>query len=55
MYHNMFHVAHDKTYMYNKTCVTSKDSKQPVRPVSMPIIVVYPSMDSPETVEGTCD
>ena len=33
--------AHDKTY--NKTCVTSKDSDQPVHPPSMPMVLVYPS------------
>ena len=33
--------AHDKTY--NKTCVTSKDSDQPVQPPSMATNLVYPS------------
>ena len=32
--------AHDKTY--NKTCVTSKNSDQPVRPPSMPRVLIYP-------------
>ena len=45
--------AHDKTC--NKTCVTSKDSDQPVHPLSMARILVYPSLDNPEAVEGTCD
>ena len=43
----------DKTY--NKTCVTSKDSYQPVHPPSMARVLVYPSLDSPEAVKGTCD
>ena len=42
--------AHDKTY--NKTCVTRKDSDQPIRPPSMARVLVYPSL---EAVEGTCD
>ena len=45
--------AHDKTY--SKTCVTSKVSHQTVHPSSMARILVYPSSDSPEAVEGTCD
>ena len=45
--------AHDKTY--NKTCVTSKDSDKTVHPLSMTRLLVYPSLDSPESVEGTCD
>ena len=45
--------AHDKTY--NKTCVTSKDSDQPVHPPSMARKLVYPSWDSLEAVEDTCD
>ena len=43
--------AHDKTY--NKTCVTSKD--QHVHSPSKAIVLIYPSLDSPDTVEGTCD
>ena len=39
---------------YNKTCVTSKDSNQPVHPSSMARVLVHPSLDSPEAVEGTC-
>ena len=46
-------LAHDKTY--NKTCVTSKDSDQPVHPPSMARVLIYPSLDSPKAVEGTCD
>ena len=35
--------AHDdKTY--NKTCVTRKDSQQPVHPPSMARVLVYPSL-----------
>ena len=45
--------AHDKTY--NKTCVISKDSIQPVHPPSMARIIFHPSLDTPEPVEGTCD
>ena len=48
-----FEPAHDKTY--NKTYVTSKDSDQPVHPSSMTRFLVYPSLDSPEVVEGTYD
>ena len=44
--------AHNKTY--NKTFVTSKDSDQLVHPTSMTRILVHPSLDSPEVVEGTC-
>ena len=40
---------------YNKTCVTSKDSDQPVHPPSMAWILVCPFLDSAEAVEGTCD
>ena len=45
--------AHDKTQ--NKTWVTSKDLDQPVHPPSMARVLVYPSFDSLEAVEGTCD
>ena len=44
--------AHDKTY---KTCVTSKNSDQPVHPPSMARVLVHPSFDSPEAIESTCD
>ena len=40
---------------YNKTCVTSKDSDQPVRPPSIAKVLVHLSLASPEAVEGTCD
>ena len=40
---------------YNKTCVTSKDSDQPVDPPSEARVFVHPSLDGPEAVEGTCD
>ena len=43
----------DKTY--DNTCVTGKDSDQPVHPPSMARVLVYPSLDSPGAVEGTCD
>ena len=42
--------AHNKTY--NKTCVTSKDSDQPVHPPSMARVLIYSSLASPEVVEG---
>ena len=45
--------AHHKTY--NKTCVTSNDSDQTVHPPSMARILVHPSLDSLEAVEGTCN
>ena len=50
---DIFKPAYDKTY--NEICVTSKDSDQPVHPPSMARVLVHPSMDSPEAVEGTCD
>ena len=40
---------------YNKTCVTSKDSNQPVHPLSMPMGLFYPSLDSLEAIAGTDD
>ena len=43
--------AYNKTY--NKTCVTSKDSEQPVHPPSMARVLVYPSLDSPKSLEDT--
>ena len=45
--------AHDKTY--NKTCVTGKDSDQPVHPPSMARVLIYPTLESPETTDGTCN
>ena len=48
----IFEPAQDKTY--NKTCVTRKDSDQPVHPPSTAKILVYPSPDSLEAVEDTC-
>ena len=45
--------AHDKTY--NKTCVTSKDSDLPVHPPSVTKVLVYPSLNCLEAVEGTYD
>ena len=44
---------HDKTY--NKTCVTSKDSYQPVYPPSTARVLVYPSSDSQDAVKDICD
>ena len=41
--------VHDKNC--NKTCWTSKDSNQSVLAKSL----VYPSLDNPEAVQGTCD
>ena len=49
----IYEPAHDKTF--KKTCVTNKDSDQPVNPPSMAKVLLYPSLDSPEAVEGTCD
>ena len=43
---HLIETAHDKTY--NKACVTSKDSGQPVHPPSTTRVLVYPSLDSPE-------
>ena len=43
------------TKTYNKTCVTSKDSDQPVHPPSMARVLVHPSLDRTEVVEGTCN
>ena len=45
--------AQDKSY--NKTWVTSKASDQPEHRPSMASDCVYPSLDSLEAVEGTCD
>ena len=44
---------HDKPY--NKICVTSKDSDELVHPHSMTRVLVHPTLDSPEAVEGTCN
>ena len=44
--------ARDKTY--KKTCITSKDSDQPVHPLSMATVLVYPSLDSLGAVDDTC-
>ena len=40
---------------YNKICVTTKDSNQPFHPPSMARVLVYPSLDSLEAVEDTCN
>ena len=47
-----FEPAHSKTY--NKTYVTSKGSDQLVHPPSMARVLIYPSLDSLEAVEGIC-
>ena len=44
--------ANDKASV---TSVTSKDSSQPVHLPSMTMFLVYPSLDSPEAVDGICD
>ena len=44
---------HDKTY--NKTCISSKDSDQPVHSPSMARVLIYPSLGSPMAIEGTCN
>ena len=49
----LYETAHDKTY--NKTCVTSKDSDQPVHSPSKAIILSHSSFDSLEVAEGTCN
>ena len=51
---NKFEPAHNKTYN-NKACVTSKSSDQPVHLLSLAKATVYPSLDGPVGVEGTCD
>ena len=43
-----FMPARDKAY--NKTCVTSKDSDQPVPPLSLASVLIYPILNSPEAV-----
>ena len=48
----IFEPLHNKTY--NITYVTSKAADQPVHPSSMARVLVHPSFDSPEAVEGTC-
>ena len=40
---------------YNMTCVSSKYSDQPVHSHNMARVFVYPALDNPEAVEGTCD
>ena len=42
--------GHDKTY--SKTCVTSKDSDQPVHLSTMARVLGYPALDSLEAVGG---
>ena len=45
--------GYDKTY--NKTCVPRIDSDQSVYPPSMARVLIYPSLDSLEAAEGTCN
>ena len=45
--------SNDKTY--KDTFLTSKDSDQPVYLPSMATVLVYPSLDSVETIKGTCN
>ena len=52
---NKSRMSQSMTKTYNKTCVTSKDSDQPVHPTSMARLFVSPSLDSLEDVEGICD
>ena len=49
----IFEPAHDKTC--SKTYVTSKDSDEPVHPLNLERVLVYPSFNSLMAVEGTCD
>ena len=49
---NFSHLSTRQTY--NMTCMTSKDSNQPVHPHSMTRVLVHLSLDSLEAVEGTC-
>ena len=49
----IFGPADDK--IYNKTCITSKDSDQPVHPFSMSREFVYTSLDSLGAVKSICD
>ena len=44
--------GHDKTY--NEACVTSKDSDQPLHLPSEARVLICPSLDIPDVVEGTC-
>ena len=49
----IYQSAYGKTY--NKTCVTRKDSDQPVHPSGIARVLVYFSFNSLKAVEGTCD
>ena len=48
-----FEPAHDKPYC--KTCVTSRDSDQPVHPSGLARALVYPFLNSLGAVEDACD
>ena len=50
---NRNELTHDKTY--NKKCMTSKDSAQPVHPPSMARVLVHLSLNNSEAVEGVCN
>ena len=45
--------AHNKTY--NNTCVAGENLDQPVHPLSAARDLVFPSLNNPGAVEGTCD
>ena len=50
-----FYISRKHNKTYNTTCVTSKDSDQPVHPPSMERVLIYSSSDSQEAVEDTCN
>ena len=49
---SIFHMS-QRTIKPTISC--KKNSDQPVHPPSMAVVLLYPSLDSLETVEGTCD
>ena len=53
---NFCHVLQSKQnlWLLYITCMTSKDSDQPVHPPRVARFLVHPSLDSPDAVEGTC-
>ena len=53
MFSKWYELAHDKTFI--TSCVTNTDSDQPVHPLGTTKALVYPSLDSLDAVEGTCD
>ena len=50
---SIYEPAHDE--FYNKTCMTSKDSDQPVHSPGKARVLVYSSLNRQEAVEATCD